>query len=215
MMAAPFAGRGTLRSLSFSLRYTVGIHARPAQNVSCVAGVELGGGSIHTANFSSVAEAVAWCKAAPRCGGFSAQKAVCSAGSSKPLQAFDFKDGWGVTHRSVRRGWSSWIVPPPPPATAEGVMIRLAWHRELECPTAAAASAAGAGKTVSWLWESPRFLPCESPAGCSERVNNVSVSGLDLGMTQAAPSALALHFENGDHDLTVQLPVNITLGWAD
>ena len=102
-------------------------------------------------------------------------------------------------------------MPPPPPATAEGVMIRLAWHRELECPTAAAAAGAG---TVSWLWESRRFLPCESPGGCSERVN-VSVSGLDLGMTQAAPSALALHFDNGDQDLTVQLPVNITLGWAD
>ena len=88
-------------------------------------------------------------------------------------------------------------------------MVRLALHRDLECPSAATAAAG----TVTWLWESPRYLPCERQGGCSERVK-ASVSGLNLGTTQASPSALALHFDNGDHDLTLQLPLNVTLGWV-
>ena len=88
--------------------------------------------------------------------------------------------------------------------------MRLGYHHDLNCPTASASAASG---NVSWLWSSPRYLPCaDDPKGCIE-VANVSVSGLGLAVNDAEPSALALHFDNGDHGLSLQLPLNISLMW--
>ena len=95
--------------------------------------------------------------------------------------------------------------------------VRLGFHHDLNCPTASASAASG---NVTWLWSSPRFLPCatwslDPESGCAggEQQANVSVSGLSLATTAVEPSALAVHFDNGDHNLALALPLNISLAW--
>ena len=161
--------------------------------------------------------AISWCHAATKCAGFTAQVPSCSSRQQLQGLASDqqqgqklyyFKASWGVQHKGVAQGWSSWTVPPPPSPAALGAMVRLGFHHALNCPTAATSG------NVSWLWASPRYLPCSniSETGCNKTAN-VTASGLDLDVTARAPSALALHFSNGDHDMTVQLPLSISLTW--
>ena len=47
---------------------------------------------------------------------------------------------------------------------------------------------------------------------CYSKPLNVSVSGLSIDTR--APGALALHFENNDHNIQVLLPIEIKLGWG-
>ena len=213
MMAAPFASDGVLQSVSFSFRYTVGVPAQPPQNVSCLSGTTLAGGSIHVANLSSVQTAISWCRNAPKCAGFCARAASCAAaGTDTNLSAMTeylFKDSWGVAHRSARAGWSAWKVPPPPPSTAVGASVRLAFHRDLNCPMASAS----APENVTWLWSSPKYLPCTTDPGSCSELAHVSVTKLALQTTATEPSALALHFGNGDHNLALELPLFINLTW--
>jgi hypothetical protein len=211
MMAAPFTGSGRLKSVSFALRFTVGYPAQPPKNVTCASGTKLAGGSIHVANLSSVEAAISWCQDMPKCAGFTAQASTCGASQqSRQMRQYQFKDSWGVQHRSAAESWAAWSVPPPPPPSAQGSVIRLGFHRDLNCPTATATATNG---NVSWLWASQAYLPCTTtPSDCSQTVK-VSVNALDVVAPPAAPAALALHFVNGDHDLSIRLPLHVNLTW--
>ena len=108
MMAAPFVGSAVLEAVSFSFRYTVGVPAQPPKNVSCAAGTQLAGGSVHVANFSSVTDAISWCRADPKCAGFCARTPICPAPGAyerdDAMIEYEFKDAWGVAHHSASPG---------------------------------------------------------------------------------------------------------------
>jgi hypothetical protein len=214
MMAAPFVGDSVLQSVSFSFRYTVGVPIDPTKyKVTCSSGTTLAGGSIHMANLTSVDAAIQWCRTAPKCAGFCARTPTCAvhtdANTSSRTTEYLFKDSWGVAHHSSQPGWSAWKVPPPPPSTTIGASVKLGLHHDLNCPTVSASTT----RNVTWIWSSPKYLPCtHGPDGCSKLVN-VSASELGLRTTTARPSALALHFDNGDHNLALELPLSINLAW--
>ena len=87
----------------------------------------------------------------------------------------------------------------------DGVVVSLAFHSKLDCPA----------HSVISLWNSsalslPSYDHCHT-VQCYSKPLNVSVSGLSIDTH--APGALALHFENNDHNIQVLLPIEIKLGW--
>jgi hypothetical protein len=85
-----------------------------------------------------------------------------------------------------------------------GASIALGYTSNLDCPTSG---------TDTMLYTSPRYLEpsydkCHS---CYSDPVPVALSGLNL--TTADVGALAFHFDNGDHNMQVLLPIKITLGW--
>ena len=147
MMAAPFTGQGRLTAISLSFRYSVG-YPSPAHspNVTCAAGIQFAGGAIHVANLSSVAAAVSWCRdAMPKCAGFTVQTSSCTGASSSSSnggqQQYEFKDSWGVQHKSQTPGTAPYthsyvrlpsLLSAPKPDSTESVGRLCALHRRLE-----------------------------------------------------------------------------------
>ena len=55
----------------------------------------------------------------------------------------------------------------------------------------------------------PSYSKCKE---CYSDPVKVSVTGLDF--SAQAGGALAFRFDNGDHNMQVLLPVDVTVGWA-
>ena len=85
-----------------------------------------------------------------------------------------------------------------------GASVSLAFISDLNCPEA--------GSTVT-LYTSPRYtspLYRKGGGGYSDPVP-VHLTGLNLSV--ASVGALSLNFDNGDHNMQVLLPLNISVGW--
>ena len=86
-----------------------------------------------------------------------------------------------------------------------GARLTLVWLDDLDCPTAGNATV---------LYQSPRYLEpsWDKCHECYSPPVNVSVTGLNLQPNQGG--ALALTFDNGDHNLQLLLPISMALGWG-
>jgi len=83
-----------------------------------------------------------------------------------------------------------------------GASVALEWHPDVQCPTG----------TV--LWTSPQlFLPSFDVNRTNYATLPVRLDGLELDVAKARAGALALRFDNGDHNMQVLMPLNFTLGW--
>ena len=102
-------------------------HAAPSNNITCVGGVQFGGGDVGVANLT-VAMAVKRCRMMDKCAGFTSMSAAdpnaCSASNARVFE-MHFKDGWGVKNGRRAKGSTSWPLPPPtlPPSSAEPVYV--------------------------------------------------------------------------------------------
>lgn len=84
-----------------------------------------------------------------------------------------------------------------------GARVSLAFHGDMDCHQ----------NNVSLLYNSSRHLlpSFDKCSNCYSDPVTVNLTGLHLNTSQ--PSALAFHFDNGQHNLQLLLPITFSLGW--
>lgn len=90
--------------------------------------------------------------------------------------------------------------------TGSGAKVSLGYDSDVSCP------ASGGNATV--LYTSPRYLTpsYDKCKACYSDPVHVNVTGLELTAEQGG--SLVLLFDNGDRNLQILLPLNISFGWT-